>query len=365
MNKKKVLIGMSGGVDSSIAMLKIVEAGYDAIGVTMKLWEYRSFDNTPVNDTYCCSLDAINNAKLVCSKLGVPHYTLDFQEQFKTKVIDYFVDEYKSGRTPNPCIRCNSDVRWTSLLEKADMLDAYWIATGHYARNDHSNGRTTIRKATDPNKDQSYVLWAVSPEELKRTLFPLGDMNKQEVRKIASDAGLVTADISDSQELCFVPDNDYRKLLHSSNGNGSEKGIFKNQEGDELGEHKGITYYTVGQRRGLGLSHKEPLYVRSIEPSDNTVTVAPKKNMFFSSCVLTNINWLVEPELNGGNPVSVLIRYHHNGVNCKIIKLDDGKLRVEFETPQFAVVPGQSAVFYDGDKLLGGGIIQTGEHAEK
>ena len=143
-----------------------------------------------------------------------------------------------------------------------------------------------------------------------------------------------------------------------------KKGIFKNQEGDELGEHKGITYYTVGQRRGLGLSHKEPLYVRSIEPSDNTVTVAPKQNMFFSSCVLTNINWLVEPELNGGNPVSVLIRYHHNGVNCKIIKLDDGKLRVEFETPQFAVVPGQSAVFYDGDKLLGGGIIQTGEHAE-
>ena len=363
--REKVLVAMSGGVDSSVALHLLVEHGYDAVGVTMKLWDSRDENGNLVNDSYCCSLEAVNNAKLVCEAAGVPHYTLDFRGDFREKVVNNFTAEYLRGRTPNPCIRCNSDVRWSALLEYADDLGIEWIATGHYARIDRSQpDRPTIQKGLDSHKDQSYVLWRVKQEELSRTLFPLGNLTKPEVRKIAREANLTTADVAESQEICFVPNDNYRTFIENEsaaeNGlNGSGK--FVTPEGKTVAEHRGISHYTVGQRRGLGISGAEPVYVQVIEPDSGDITLAPRRSMFFSGCSLNDLNWHIdETDLDIVNDLIVLIRYNHEGVSCKIEWNTDGTAEVKFDEAQFAVAAGQSAVFYDGDRLLGGGIITEG-----
>ena len=362
---ERVLVAMSGGVDSSVALHLLVEQGYDAVGVTMKLWDSRDGKGNLINDSYCCSLEAINNAKLVCEAADVPHYTVDFREEFREKVVNNFTAEYLRGRTPNPCIRCNSDVRWSALLEYADELGIEFIATGHYARIDRSQPACpTIQKGLDPQKDQSYVLWRLNREALSRTLFPLGGLTKPEVRKIARKANLTTADIAESQEICFVPNDNYRTFIESetAQGNGANGGgRFVTPAGETVAEHRGISHYTVGQRRGLGVSGAEPVYVQNIEANSGDITLAPRRSMFFSGCQLNDLNWHIdETDLDMLKNLTVLIRYNHGGVSCGITLSEDGTAKVKFQEPQFAVAPGQSAVIYDDDRLLGGGIITEG-----
>ncbi|MFQ6674506.1 MAG: tRNA 2-thiouridine(34) synthase MnmA [Fidelibacterota bacterium] len=365
LGKNRVVVAMSGGVDSSVALLKLLDEGYDTIGVTMKLWESRDSEGNPVNQSYCCSVDAINNAKLVCQKLGVPHYTLDFQEIFRRKVVDYLVEEYVAGRTPNPCIQCNIHLRWGALMTQADLLNAHWIATGHYARVDRSNPeKPVLKKGRDDRKDQTYVLWGIPGETLRRTLFPLGNLTKIEVRQIARKGGLPTADVPESQDICFVPDNDYRRFLRDYAPEKMRKdlpGDFISYRGERMGKHSGISQYTIGQRRGLGVTGSDPVYVQNIDRRSRAVTLAQRSRMFFHACTVDNVNWLQDFHgRQNGEPIRVHIRYHHEGVPCRVTDTGGGTVTVEFEKPQFAVTPGQSAVFYMGDELVGGGIITEG-----
>jgi len=365
LDKNRVVVAMSGGVDSSVALLKIVEKGYETIGITMKLWDNRLNQSSFSSHMTCCSLDAINNAKLVCQSLGVPHYTLDYQDVFRDRVINNFVDEYFSGRTPNPCVRCNTHLRWGALLQQADLLSANWITTGHYARIVWKNPQQpTLKKGVYRKKDQSYVLWGIPRETLTRTLFPIGDLTKKEVRKLAKEANLVTADMTESQEICFVPDNDYRQFLkdYAPEQTSQEKtGDFVSEEGQILGKHRGLSHYTIGQRHGLGVFGREPLYVRDIDPEFIQITLSAKHNMFFNGCIIEKLNWLQDLDIKKDNiPVRILIRYNHDGVNCSLSSHDNGTITAKFESPQFAITPGQSAVFYSGDTLLGGGIITRG-----
>ena len=277
--KDKVLVAMSGGVDSSVSLLKIIEMGYDAIGVTMKLWEYRDVGGNLLEDSNCCSVGAINNAKLVCDRMNVPHYTLDFTEIFQKTVIDNFAEEYLAGRTPNPCVRCNSLVKWDTFIDQADKLGAAYIATGHYANVQHTNGSSVLKKGKDPLKDQAYVLWGIPENTLSRTLFPLGDLTKENVRDIARKNKLETAEIPESMEICFVADNNYKRFLIDYSPEKISKigkGDILNETGEVVGEHSGYTNYTIGQRKGLGLSNPEPRYVSKIDPSSNQITIGKK-----------------------------------------------------------------------------------------
>ena len=359
----RVLVAMSGGVDSSVALLKIIEEGYDPIGVTMKLWD--SPEGTPSTDSYCCSVEAINNAKLVCEKYDVPHYTLDFQDDFQKNVVDYLVDQYFSGNTPNPCIQCNTHLRWGGLIQKADHLNAKWIATGHYARIDELKGvGKVIRKGIDEKKDQSYVLWGIGEGLLERTLFPLGNLRKEEVRDIARKAGLVTAEIAESQELCFLPNADYRRFLKDyvpERAEAEEKGAMVSPDGEVVGEHQGISQYTIGQRRKLGVTGPVSSYVQQINQETNTITVAPREKMYFPGCQVHQLNWLIPSEEWPTGIIYTHIRYNHDGVESKMEYRENGSVSVKFKSPQFAVAPGQSAVFYINDILLGGGIIAGAE----
>ncbi|MDP6297500.1 MAG: tRNA 2-thiouridine(34) synthase MnmA [Candidatus Marinimicrobia bacterium] len=354
-----VLVAMSGGVDSSVALLKIIEEGYDPIGVTMKLWD--SPEGTPSTDSYCCSVEAINNAKLVCEKYDVPHYTLDFQDDFQKNVVDYLVDQYFSGNTPNPCIQCNTHLRWRGLIQKADDLNAKWIATGHYARIDELKGvGKVIRKGVDETKDQSYVLWGIGEDLLEKTLFPLGNLRKKEVREIARKEGLVTAEIAESQEICFIPDADYRRFLKEyvpDRAGTEEKGAMVSLDGEVVGEHQGLSQYTIGQRRKLGVTGPISSYVQQINLETNTITVAPREKMYFPGCRVHQLNWLIPPEEWPTGIIYTHIRYNHDGVESKMEYRENGSVSVKFKSPQFAVAPGQSAVFYIDDILLGGGII--------
>lgn len=362
---ERAVVAMSGGVDSSVALLKVLEAGYDAIGVTMKLWEYRDTGGNLLGESTCCPVDAINNARDVCVSNGVPHYTLDFQEVFQQTVIDNFVEEYFRGRTPNPCVRCNSYVKWDALLRQADQLGAHIIATGHYARiADGSDGKPRLLRGKDPYKDQSYMLWGISRDTLARTFFPLGDMTKAQVRQTARDKDLISAETSESQEICFITDNDYARFLISQ-GNGRlpdlENGEIVDESGRVIGTHRGYPFYTVGQRRGLGIAHTEPLYVKELNPAANQIKVAPQASLYSTLCFVENLNWLVdEPSV----PVQVhaQIRYNSAGAPARLTP-EGNYFRLEFQEPQLAVTPGQSAVFYDNEVVMGGGIIRPGENS--
>ena len=360
MDNNKVLLAMSGGVDSSVTLLKIIEAGYDPIGVTMKLWEYKNVGGNTLQDNNCCAVESINNAKLVCERLGVPHYTIDFTEDFKENVIENFVDEYIAGRTPNPCVRCNSYVKWDTFIHQADKLNAKYIATGHYAIIKKDEDDYKIYRGKDRIKDQSYVLWGVPQNTLSRTILPLGDLTKSEVREIAREHSLETADTPESMEICFVADNNYKRFIKEyakEKTSTIKNGKTLDESGNVLSENPGYINYTIGQRKGIGISNEKPLYVKKIDAQKNQITVGKKESLFSSVCYISNLNWLIK---HYEYPMEINCQIRYNGsITPAQLSIKNERVFVEFNQPQLAITPGQSIVFYDNkEALLGGGIIE-------
>jgi len=354
----KVLVAMSGGVDSSVTLLKIIEMGHQPIGVTMKLWEYKSVGGNILEDNNCCAIESINNAKLVCERLNVPHYTIDFTEDFKEKVVENFVSEYTAGRTPNPCVRCNSYVKWDTFIKQADKLGAEYIATGHYAIIDNENGIYKIKRGKDKIKDQAYVLWGIPKNTLSRTILPLGNLTKKEVRNIAREHSLENAETPESMEICFVADNNYSRFIKEyTNQNEDSKGVTLDEDNNIVGENPGYINYTIGQRKGIGVTNPEPLYVKRINAEKNEITVSKKSSLLSSECKISNINWLIE---NNSLPITVNCQIRYNGnVSKALIDTNNGTISATFEKPQLAITPGQSIVFFDDNNtLLGGGVIE-------
>jgi tRNA-uridine 2-sulfurtransferase len=356
----RILVAMSGGVDSSVAAVMLHEQGYEVIGLTMKTWDYSSSGGSS-KETGCCSLDSINDARALAVGYGFPHYILDIRNEFGDFVIDNFVDEYLAGRTPNPCVLCNTYIKWEALLKRADMLDCEFIATGHYANiRLQDSGRYVISKGRDENKDQSYVLWGVSQENLARTRFPLGSFTKSEIRQMALDMGqMELANKSESYEICFVPENDYRAFLrHKVEGLDERigKGNFILTDGTVVGQHQGYPFYTIGQRKGLGIALGEPMFVTKILPESNTVVLGKQDELHRTSAVVRNINLVKYASITEPLEAVTKIRYKDAGSVSTIIQQDD-KMHVEFHHAVSGVAPGQSAVFYEGQDLLGGGFL--------
>ena len=353
---------MSGGIDSTIAAVMLHQSGYQVIGVTMKTWDYANSGGAK-KETGCCSLDSINDARNVAVEVGFPHYIIDIRSEFGDYVIDNFVEEYLAGRTPNPCVLCNTHIKWESLLKRADAMDCEFIATGHYARIRAENTRYIISKALDEMKDQSYVLWGVSQECLKRTLFPLGGYLKKDIKKMAEEWGYIElAKKAESYEICFVPDNDYRGFLKRKVSNLDETlvgGAFVNANGEELGRHKGYPFYTIGQRKGLGIAMGQPMYVKEIIPESNTVVLGDEKDLEQNGMYVSKLNMVKYETIPDASKVITKIRYNNIGTAGTIYH-DRDRVRVEFDENVKAIAPGQSAVFYEGDDVLGGGIIQSG-----
>jgi len=355
MKKGRILAAMSGGVDSSVAALLLTRDGWDVIGISMDLHES---PGTPrERDAVCCSLGDLYDARRVCDLLGIPYYVLNMREEFRREVIDPFMREYRSGRTPNPCVLCNEHLKFRALLRKADELGAVGVATGHYAViRKESDGRHRLFAAPDASKDQSYFLYSLNDERLRRILFPVGGMGKEEVRKIASDAGLPVHEKKESQDICFVSDESYATFM-KRNGIREETGRFVDQEGNFLGEHRGIVNYTVGQRKGLGISSREPLYVVSINAERNEVVLGPHTSTFSDGAVVSF------PSFVAGTPpadefrATARIRYRHPGAPCTV-RVKGDRLYTQFDTPQRSVTPGQALVLYQGDEVLGGGRIE-------
>ncbi|SFR02993.1 tRNA-specific 2-thiouridylase [Desulfoscipio geothermicus DSM 3669] len=358
-DNKLVVVAMSGGVDSSVTAALLLEQGYDVIGVTMQIWDPRV---TEVAGDYvgCCSLSAVDDARAVANKLDIPYYVLNFYDLFRETVVDDFCREYIRGRTPNPCVVCNRVVKFEALLRKALGLGAYYVATGHYARigYEEENGRYTVRKAVDPRKDQTYFLYTLTQGQLAHTLMPLGEYTKDEVRRMAADRGLKTAEKPESQEICFVPDNNYRNFLRENVADEIKPGPFLDLEGNEVGRHEGIAFYTIGQRRGLGLALGERVYVVDIDPERNAVIVGPEEALSRTGLVAGDLNLILVDHLTGPERVQAQIRYNSRPAPATITPLPGGRVRVDFDAPQRAITPGQAVVFYRDDYLLGGGTIE-------
>ncbi len=357
--KKRILVAMSGGVDSSVALIKILEQGYDAIGITLKLWENKDKKTNKVIDSDCNSVDAINGAKLVCDRLGVHHYTLDFIDLFRNEVVDDFASEYFSGRTPNPCIRCNSIVKWDALINQLKIFDADMIATGHYARIKEYDGEYELCKGLDTSKDQSYMLWQINKKYLEKTLLPLGELTKKEVRNIALEYNLENAQRDESMDLCFVVDDDYKQFLHEfmpEKVKNINDGEIIDEDGKKVGTHSGYPNYTIGQRRGLRLSFPEPRYVKKILPKENKLIISKKANLLSNTAKVKNLNWIKKIKKF---PIDckARIRYNSMGADVTLTK-ENSNIICEFKEPQLAITPGQSMVFYFNDSILGGGIIE-------
>ena len=352
---------MSGGVDSSVAAMLLHREGWDVVGVTLKLYSLNESE-LPDDHQGCCTLDDVEDARSVCRNLGIPHYVLNMEREFHDQVMSYFVDEYRRGRTPHPCIACNDKIKFSQLMSRADALGAQYVATGHYARIERGPGGAVLRKGADHAKDQSYVLFGMTQAQLSRTLFPVGGYRKEEIRQLAVDAGLITADKPDSQDICFIPLGDYREFLRQRSS--GIPGEIVELDGSVIGAHQGIEYFTVGQRRGLGLpkTDGEPRYVVRLEADTNRVVVGPESALYAGEAWVSGVNYVSGYSPPDGMPVSVKIRYKSYEALATLRPHPGGAL-VRFQEPQRAVTPGQAAVFYDGDILLGGGTIEPLEAA--
>lgn len=369
MSKKgRVLVAMSGGIDSTVAALMLQEQGYEVVGITMKTWDYANVGGSK-KETGCCSLDSINDARSIAVERGFHHFIVDIREEFGNFVIDNFIDEYMAGRTPNPCVLCNTHIKWEALLRRADALSCDYIATGHYAQIRSREGRNYIVKSADKVKDQSYVLWGLSQACLSRTLFPLGHLTKPEVRQIAFDMGF--AEMSkkqESYEICFVPDNDYRGFLKRNVAGLEERvqgGNFTDKQGNILGKHQGYPFYTIGQRKGLGVAFGKPMFVTAIEPSTNTVVLGEESELVKNGMTVGKINSMKYANIPDGIEVLTRARYHDPGALSTLRNTENGTVEVTYHANVSGIAPGQSAVFYEGDEVIGGGIIQrSDEHTE-
>lgn len=364
----KVLVAMSGGIDSTVTAMLLHEQGYEVIGITMKTWDYANSGGSK-KETGCCSLDSINDARQVAVDMGFHHFIIDIREEFGDYVIDNFVDEYMAGRTPNPCVLCNTHIKWNALLKRADALDCEFIATGHYARIKDLAGRKYIQKSADEWKDQSYVLWGLSQECLRRSHFPLGEFTKQEVRKMAFDRGYEElSKKAESYEICFVPDNDYRGFLKRKVEGLEEKvdgGSFVNTAGEVLGKHEGYPFYTIGQRKGLGMAFGEPMFVLEIRPETNTVVLGRQDELVRNGMIVGQVNSMKYATIPAGLETLTKIRYKDPGALSRIQPAGEKQVEVAFLANVKGVAPGQSAVFYEGDDVVGGGIIYSGLCSEK
>ena len=356
MNEKgRVLIAMSGGVDSSVAAFLMKQQGYECIGCTMKL--YQNEDAGIDKSRTCCSLSDTEDARNVAFKLDIPYYVLNFSDDFRNKIIKKFADAYIHGFTPNPCIDCNKYMKFSKLYARARELDCKYIVTGHYARVEYESGKYFLKKALDESKDQSYVLYDMTQEQLEHTLFPLGHLRKTETREIAEENGLVTAFKPDSQDICFVPDGNYAEVVKLHSDIPVKSGNFIDIHGNVVGRHKGIIYYTIGQRRGIGISSSHPLYVCRISARNNTVTVGREEDLYSKMVFADNFNFISDV-YNEPFRCSAKIRYRHKEQPALAIPMDNNCVKIIFDEPQRAVTPGQSAVLYDGDTVIGGGIIR-------
>jgi len=354
----KVVVGMSGGVDSSVTAALLKEQGYEVIGVTMNVWQKEMEEGCQVREKTCCALSAVNDAQNVAYKLGIEYYVLNFREVFKKEVIDYFIDEYIKGKTPNPCIACNKYVKFGALMNKAKVLGADYVATGHYAKvvNNENTGRYEIRKSVTDKKDQTYALYNLTQEQLSHVLFPLGDYEKEEVRKMAEKLGLAVANKPDSQEICFV-DKDYADFIEQNTNYKAKIGNFVDKNGKTLGKHKGIIHYTIGQRKGLGISFSVPKYVVDINIEKNEVILGDNEDLFRNTLQARDLNFMSIEKLEGEMKVTAKIRYSHAPSDATILMIDAQTLECRFAEPQRAITKGQAVVFYDGDVMVGGGVI--------
>jgi len=354
-----VMVAMSGGVDSSVALLRLKQEGFRVSGATMKLWDYEDVGGNAAHQG-CCDLNSINDARAVCDALDVPHYVFDFTKGFRETIIGNFVDEYLNGRTPNPCVLCNSLIKWEMFLSQATALGHDAIATGHYARTgrDDTVDRFYLKRGVDPTRDQSYALWGLSQNSLRRTFFPLGDITKKDTRRIAAEAGLKTARVAESREICFVADDDYERFIREYSAEKIATGEIVDESGRVIGAHKGIPFYTVGQRRGLGIAHPTPLYVKRIDVASGRIVVGEKEELSTRDMNIGRVNWVSVEPTDRPFDATVQIRYQHKAAPAFVTPDGTDRLQVTFDSPQWAITPGQSAVIYDGDTVLAGGIIE-------
>jgi tRNA-specific 2-thiouridylase len=359
--RRRIVVAMSGGVDSSVAAALLASEGHEVIGITIKTYAYEDVGGNDGNESSCCSLDGINDARAVAAQFNFPHYVLDFSEPFNNAVIEDFVAEYMRGRTPNPCVVCNRKIKWEELIRKARALGADAIATGHYARVRRlpDTGRFVVSRGRDGSKDQSYALWGLTQESLSRTIFPLAEHTKPEVRALAEKLGLTIAGKGESFEICFIPDNNYERFLKERIP-GLENKVAGGeiiQDGRVVGRHRGFPFYTIGQRRGIGVATGAPIYVTGIDPGNNRVTIGPEKALYHAGLIARNVNMMKYERCPPGLRVNVRIRYKDGGGLASAEQLPDGRLKIIFDEPRRAITPGQSAVLYEGDDLVGGGVI--------
>ena len=352
----KVMVGMSGGVDSSVAAKLLIDSGYDVTGVTLKL-----FDGGDISEDFrtCCSLSDVEDARSVCYRLGIDHFVFNFKEAFRKKVINQFTESYLNGKTPNPCIECNRHIKFDKMLRRAEELGFDYIATGHYAERvyDYKTNRYILKRPKDRSKDQTYVLYGLTQYQLSKTLFPLGEYEKSDIRRIAEAAGLINSRKPDSQDICFVPDGDYASFIKKNTGAEIKEGNFISADGDVIGRHKGIINYTIGQRRGIGISIGKPAYVTDKNALENTVTIGDESNLYKSEITAYDVNLISLDSISDEMRVTAKVRYSRNEQAAVVIPSGNGEVLVKFDEPQRAITPGQAVVLYDGEYVAGGGTI--------